>query len=376
MPAGPPFTRLVENLEATVPFVAPDALERQSGRPLRLRLGANESLFGPSPHAIAAIRQAIDQIARYADPESAELRAQLARMHGVAPQNIVICSGIDDLLGLAVRAFVDAGTVAVTSLGAYPTFNYHVYGFGGQLHRVPYREDANDLEALCDVAKGARARMVYLANPDNPTGTWDTSTALQAFIARLPFDTVLLLDEAYIEYAPSNVAPPLDVADARVIRMRTFSKAHGLAGARIGYGIAAVETIAAFDKIRHHFGVNGLAQAGALASLSDPAHIEWVVARVDEGRRDYEELARSVGLKTLRSATNFVSIDVGGPARARALLAALQERGVFVRMPTAPPLDRCIRVTVAGTEDRREFERIFRELYPAFDAPSTLMRSG
>jgi histidinol-phosphate aminotransferase len=147
--------------------------------------------------------------------------------------------------------------------------------------------------------------------------------------------------------------------------MRTFSKAHGMAGARIGYGIARVDTIAAFDKIRHHFGVNAIAQAGALASLADPIHVDQVVARVAEGRRDYERLASSLGLATLPSATNFVAIDVGSAERARSLLAALQQRGVFVRMPGAAPLDRCIRVTVAPAEDRAEFARIFRELWSA-----------
>jgi histidinol-phosphate aminotransferase len=363
--AGPPLTSLVHGLPATVPFVAPDALERQIGRPLRLRLGANESLFGTSPRAVEAMRAAIERVAYYGDPESADLRSELARIHGVTPRNIVVCSGIDDLLGLAVRAFVEPGTVTVTSFGAYPTFNYHVFGFGGQLQRVPYRKDSNDLQALAETAQRFDARVVYLANPDNPTGTWHTAHALESFIERLPSDSVLLLDEAYIEYAPEQTAPPIDVADARVIRMRTFSKAHGMAGARIGYGIAAERTIAAFDKIRHHFGVNGIAQAGALASLSDGQHIGRVISSVAEGRRDYEELARSLGLATLPSATNFVAIDVGGAARARALLSALQERGVFVRMPGAPPLDRCIRVTVAPAAARAEFAEIFRDLWSA-----------
>ncbi|MDP9002211.1 MAG: aminotransferase class I/II-fold pyridoxal phosphate-dependent enzyme [Myxococcota bacterium] len=365
MLSGPPQTRLVQGLPATVPFLAPDAIERQTGRTLRLRLGANESPFGPSPRAIDAMRAALDRIAYYGDPENAALRAELARIHGVSSQNIIVCSGIDDLLGLAVRAFIEGGVSAVTSLGAYPTFNYHVDGFGGRLHRVPYRQDANDLEALAEMAVRSGARVIYLANPDNPTATWHAAGAIQSFMGRLPANSLLLLDEAYIEYAPDGTAPEIAPDDPRVIRMRTFSKAHGMAGARIGYGIAAVDTIAAFDKIRHHFGVNSVAQAGALASLSDQEHLGRVVACVAEGRRDYEELARSLGLATLPSATNFVAIDVGGAPRARVLLAALQERGVFVRMPSVPPLDRCIRVTVGRPEERAVFAGIFRELCSA-----------
>jgi histidinol-phosphate aminotransferase len=363
MSARPPFTRLLQSLPATVPFVAPDAIERQTGRTLRLRLGANESLFGPSPRAVDAMRSALERVSYYGDPESAALREALARLHGVASHNVVVASGIDDLLGLAVRAFVEPGTVAVTSLGGYPTFNYHVVGFGGELNTVPYRDDANDLEALAAAARQSGARVVYLANPDNPTGTRHSARAIQSFIDHLPADRVLLLDEAYIEYAPEDTTPPIDPSDPRVLRMRTFSKAHGMAGARVGYGIADAHTIAAFDKIRHHFGVNAIAQAGALASLADTGHVDQVVARVAEGRRDYEGLASSLGLATLPSATNFVAIDVGTAERARSLLAAFHQRGVFVRMPGAAPLDRCIRVTVAPAEDRAEFARIFRELW-------------
>src|SRR6202011_4171320 len=173
--------------------------------------------------------------ARYGDPESAALRAELARVHGVSPGNIVVCSGIDDLIGLAVRAFIEPGTLAVTSLGGYPTFEYHVLGFGGELRRVAYRDDSNDLDGLAEAARSSGARVVYLANPDNPSGTWHRSDAIEAFVGRLAPETLLLLDEAYIEFAPAGSAPAIDVSDARVLRMRTFSKAHGLAGARIGY---------------------------------------------------------------------------------------------------------------------------------------------
>ena len=365
MPAGPPFTHLVRALPATVPFVAPDAIERQMGRALRLRLGANESLFGPSPRAVQAMRGALDRIQCYGDPESAVLRDELARIHAVTRDNVVVTSGIDDLLGLAVRAYIGPGAVAVTSLGAYPTFNFHVAGFGGELRRVPYRDDANDLSALADAVHEHGARVVYLANPDNPSGSWHDARALQAFIDRIPADVLLLLDEAYVEFAPAGTAPKVDAHDPRVLRMRTFSKAHGMAGARIGYGIGHTDAIAAFEKIRHHFGVNSVAQAGALASLADREHVESVVAAVAAGRAEYEGLARELGFPTIPSATNFVAIDVGGEKRARALLGALQERGVFVRMPGAPPLNRCIRVTVGPHEDRAEFARIFREVISA-----------
>ncbi len=158
----------------------------------------------------------------------------------------MVASGIDDLLGLAVRAFLEPGQTAVTSLGAYPTFNYHVVGFGGSLERVPYRDDRNDLDGLASAAHRVGAPLVYLANPDNPTGTYHSASALAAFLDSLPQPCLLLLDEAYADFAPDEAILPIDVEDARVLRLRTFSKAHGMAGARIGYAIGTAQTMITF----------------------------------------------------------------------------------------------------------------------------------
>jgi histidinol-phosphate aminotransferase len=241
---------------------------------------------------------------------------------------------------------------------------------------VPYRQDRNDLDALAATAHRVRARLVYLANPDNPTGTWHAARDLRTFVDRLPSDCLLLLDEAYVDFAPPDAIPAIDAADPRVLRLRTFSKAHGMAGARIGYAIGRGTIMAAFDKIRHHYGVNLIAQEGALASLADPAHIQRVVAAVAEGRREYEDLARSLGLSTLPSAANFVAIDVGEAAQARALLTSLEEHGVFVRMPSAPPLNRCIRVTVAPPAQRAAFAAILRAIWPTVRTASRRGHAG
>ena len=359
---SPPFTSIVQNLPATVPFVPPEALERQRGRPLKVRIGANESAFGISPLARQAMLEALDHLAWYNDPESYELRAELARVHRVSMDNVIVGSGIDDVLGLVAHTFIAPGEKAVTSLGAYPTFNYFVATCGGQLSTVPYSDDSNDLAALIDRAANTGARLLYLANPDNPSGTWHTNGDLQDAIAQLPPQTLLLLDEAYAEFGPANAFPKVDPNDPQVIRLRTFSKAHGMAGARIGYGITASETVAAFNKIRVQFSPNRVAQAGALASLKDQEFVKNVVKEVAIGREEYGSLARELGLAVLPSATNFVAIDMGSFERARATMEALLAQDVFVRMPGAPPLNRCIRVTVGLPAERALFAEALTEV--------------
>ncbi|HEX6543252.1 MAG TPA: aminotransferase class I/II-fold pyridoxal phosphate-dependent enzyme [Ktedonobacterales bacterium] len=363
-----PLTSLVAGLPAMIPFVAPEALQRQSGRVFRLRLGANESTFGPSPRAIEAMCAAASRVSYYADPENYDLRFALASHHGVSPGEVGVASGIDDLLGLVVRAYLGPGETAVTSLGAYPTFAYHIAGFGGHLERVPYREDRNDLDALAAAARQHRARLVYLANPDNPTGSWYAAEAIRAFLDALPDACLLLLDEAYAEFAPAGELLPVDTSDQRIIRLRTFSKAYGMAGARIGYALGTTEMMSAFERIRLHFGVNLVAQEGALAALADTGYLARIVAEVARGREEYAALGNELGLTPLPSSTNFVSLDTGSPERAKALVATLASRDVFIRMPGAPPLDRCIRVTVGTAEERAAFAEMLRTVLPTLPA--------
>jgi histidinol-phosphate aminotransferase len=244
----------------------------------------------------------------------------------------------------------------VMSPGAYPPCAFHVNGFGGKFVTPPYRDFRNDAAAVADAAQKSAARLVYLSNPDNPTGSWLSAAEQLAILDRLPRGAVLVLDEAYSDFAPADSLPAIDPEDPRVIRIRTFSKAHGMAGARIGYAIASKELIASFDKIRHHFGVSRLSQEAALASLGDQDFITTVKGLVAEGRRDYESLATTLGLRALPSATNFVAIDMGDGDRARAILARLlEEEAVFLRMPGVAPLDRLIRVTVGTAAERQGF---------------------
>jgi histidinol-phosphate aminotransferase len=363
--ARPPFTRILEALPKSVPFVAPEALERRMGHPLPVRLGANESMFGISPVAKRAMEEAVSSLYCYGDPESFDLRHAIAKRHGVPFENIAIGSGIDDLLALTVRSLIEPGQPVVTSLGGYPTFSYFAEGYGAAIHRVPYKSDRCDLEGLLVRAHETAARLVYLANPDNPSGTWHPAADVVRFSEAMPGGSTLILDEAYSDFAPREAIPELDAEHPRVIRMMTFSKVWGLAGARVGYAIAARETVEAWEKIRAHFGVNLVGQVGALASLSDPAFAEGVVASVKEGREDYVRIAREAGFRPLPSATNFVAMDVGSFDRAKSLVQKLLERDVFIRMPGAPPLNSCIRVSVGRREQRAAFEAALKSILAA-----------
>lgn len=345
-PRAPRIAALVAALPVTVPFVGPEAQERARGRPFRARLGANESMFGPSPRAITVMRAAAAENWMYADPESFDLRASLARHHGVMPSNVVVGEGIDGLLGLACKIVLDSGSVVVTSDGAYPTFNFHVAVNGGRLIKVPYRDDREDIAALLERAKAEDARILYLSNPDNPMGSWWTAGDVQRLIDGLPPGVLLLLDEAYVDTAPEGTAPAIDAANPQVLRLRTFSKAYGLAGARIGYAVGEAGFIALFEKVRNHYGINRVGQLGALAALEDQPYLASVVGEISRAREHIATIARGCGLSPLPSATNFVAIDCGGDgAFARRVLEGLLARDVFARKPAVPPLDRCIRVS-------------------------------
>ncbi len=345
---GPRYTPLVQSLPQTVPFVTPETLERQRGAAFRARLGANENGFGPSPHAIAAMAREAAEAWKYGDAECHELRMALAAHHGVPAEAVLVGEGIDGLLGNLCRLMIAPGDRVVATRGSYPTFAYHVAGFGGEMLHEPFKGDHENPQALIARAKSSDAKLVYLSNPDNPMGSWHDAATVQAMIDDVPDGCLMVLDEAYIEFAPEGTAPPLDVSDRRVIRFRTFSKAYGLAGIRCGYAIAHPDLIASFDKIRNHFGMGRVGPAGARAALADQDWLTHVQAEAATARARIGDIAIAAGLQPLPSAANFVTVDCGGDGDlARAVLAELAARDVFVRMPFTAPQDRCIRISCA-----------------------------
>ena len=351
------FTPLIETLPSTVPFVGPETIVRRTGIPLRARIGANESVFGPSPKVIAAMQAAAHESWQYGDPEVYDLRLAIANFHGIGVENVTVGEGIDGLFGLAVRLFVEAGVTVVNSHGAYPTFNFHVAGFGGRLATTPYVNDCEDPGSLLDLARRENAKLIYFANPDNPMGTCWKANVVQTMIDNVPAGSLLMLDEAYNEFAEGTL-PPLDVEDQKVLRFRTFSKAYGMAGVRVGYALGHPHVISAFDKIRNHFGVNRMGQAGAIAALADGDYLISIQRKVARAREKICAIAKANNLNPIVSSTNFVAVDCGRDgAYARKILEGLATHGIFVRMPGVAPLNRCIRISVGTDENLQALEQ-------------------
>lgn len=355
----------IRAVPATTPFVAPEELARRVGRTTLVRLGANESAFGPSPQAIEAMQAALPLVSNYGDPESVDLRTALAAKHGCKLENIVVGSGVDELLGLICRTYGALGDPALMSHGSYATFAYQAVGHGLDLITVPPFSDGGiDVEAMLARAREVQPKIAYLANPDNPSGSFIDRDAVERLRDGLPPDTLFVLDEAYADFVTAGTLVP-DGIDERTIRLRTFSKAYGMAGARIGYALASREAIATFQKIRNHFGVNRTAQIGALAALADDAFVDHVVAEVVRGRDEYHAFGARVGVRTLPSQTNFVCFEIGTRQAAEAMMHGLLERGVFVRKPGEPPINGFIRVTVGTAEERALF---YAQFTAALDA--------
>ncbi|MBK5570655.1 pyridoxal phosphate-dependent aminotransferase [Ensifer sp. SSB1] len=343
------FTPLIQSLPSTIPFVGPEAIERQRGRAIAARIGANESGFGPAASVLAAINEAAGGTWKYADPENHDLKQAISAHLGTTPANIAIGEGIDGLLGQIVRMVIEPGMPVVTSLGAYPTFNYHVVGHGGRLVTVPYTGDREDLGGLLDAVKRENAPLVYFANPDNPMGSWWPAERIVEFAQALPETTLFILDEAYCETAPADSLPAIDALIDRpnVVRTRTFSKAYGLAGSRVGYVVSTPGTAQAFDKIRNHFGMNRIGVAAAIAALADQNYLKEVTRKIAASRERIATIAVENGLTPLASATNFVAVDGGrDTVHARAIVDTLMsDHGIFIRMPGVAPLNRCIRIS-------------------------------
>jgi histidinol-phosphate aminotransferase len=336
------------------PFPSTEMIERASGRPARERLSTNENEFGPAPEVVEAIAAAAREAHRYPDCDHFDLRTEVGTALGTDPGTVRIGSGIDGLLGQICRSFLGPGRTAVTSESTYPTFAYFARAGGAALHLAPYRDARVDWQELARLAHEVHADVVYVADPDNPTGTSLPPAGVTALADALPERTLLVLDGAYAEYQRDGTPSPAEVTARRMIWLRTFSKAYALAGMRVGYAVAAPALLSGLARGAEHYVVGRVAGAAALAALRAPGHLAEVVARTEEGRAHYTERLTLLGFTVLPSSTNFVTARCAGPGAAGRLAGALAASGVYVRHLAAPGLTDCLRISVGPARQRED----------------------
>lgn len=349
-----------------------EEVERELGLSEVAKLASNENPLGPSPLALQAIREALAGLHRYPDGGCHTLRQGLSRRLGVQPEELCFGNGSNELLELIARAFLGPGDEAVMAHPAFLIYRNVCQAVGGEIREVPLKDFTHDLRGMLRAVTPA-TKLVFLGNPNNPTGTCVSPADLEDFLRELPPEVILVVDEAYREYMPRYLQPELLKhirAGRYLVSLRTFSKVYGLAGIRIGYGIAPAPLVEALDRVRQPFNVNALAQRAALAALDDTAHLEETLRITEAGRRYLEPQLKGLGLGVVQSVTNFLLVEVGeGETVAKALL----ERGVIVRAMRGYGLPNFIRITV-GTH--RENARLIQCLAEVLAGEKITRTSG
>ena len=319
-----------------------------------IKLASNENALGPSPKAIAALRKAAGELHRYPDAACRLLKARLATHLRRDPASLVIGNGSDELIVLALRAFVDPGEAVLVATPTFLIYELQAKACGAQVTTVPLRQYRYDMPAM-KAAVTPHTKLVFIANPDNPTGTYITKRALAAFLQGLPKQTLVFMDEAYYEFVTARDYPQTlaVVEEHPLIVTRSFSKAYGLAGLRVGYGVARPSIIAALEAVREPFNVNSLAQVAAAAALDDAAFLAKTRRLTSEGMQYLRRELDRLQLRYVPSVTNFLLIELG--PRAAEVAEALLRRGVIVREMSAWKLSGCLRVTVGTMPENRRF---------------------
>jgi histidinol-phosphate aminotransferase len=347
------------------PSMTPAALERRSRL---IKLDSNENPFGPSARAVEAMRSALGTANLYPDDDCSPLRSKLAAHHGLPPEQVLVTAGSTGLLSLLCQTLLAPGLNAVTSERSFIVYSMAVRAAGGNLVEAPMRDDSFDLDAIL-TAIDAKTRIVFLANPNNPTGTMLEADVVDHFLARIPGHVVVVLDEAYYEFAlhfatlrKVKYSNSLDyvLQGASVVVLRTFSKAHGLAGLRVGYGLGPAELLGYCARMRNTFSVSSVAQTAAAAALDDYLHIQRVVENNALQSRVLTQGLTELGYRVVSTAANFLFCDLSEDAAAFA--NRLQDEGVAVR-PLGPwGASNCIRVTVGAPEQNQAFLLAARRL--------------
>ena len=349
-------TRAVQGLRAYDPGHDLVAWRRRIG-PSLVELGSNENPWGASPAARAAVLDVLHALHRYPDPLGGDLKRALSQAHGVPPEALILGNGSHELLMQIAQVFAGEGDEVVASQYGFAVYALAAQAAGARLVTAPALPcDAamprgHDLGAIA-AAIGPRTKLVYLANPNNPTGTWFGLEALSGFLRRVPRGVLVVVDEAYAEFGEDGAsAVSLLAAHPQLIVTRTFSKAYALAGLRVGFALAHPDCIAVFERIRESFNVNMAGLAAAEAALADTAHLRWVLARNAEEREKLDAALTARGWFVHPSRTNFLLVEFG--ARTADIEAGLLERGIVPRPMGGYGLPECLRITVGDRDENR-----------------------
>ncbi|MCY1291779.1 Histidinol-phosphate aminotransferase [compost metagenome] len=347
----------VQKLSPYVPGKPVDELARELNLDPAgiVKLASNENPLGPSPKALAAIRAELDELTRYPDGNGFELKRKLAERCGVQASQVTLGNGSNDILDLVARAYLAPGLNAVFSEHAFAVYPIATQAVGAQGKVVPARDYGHDLEAML-AAIDEQTRVVFVANPNNPTGTWFGPQALEGFLARVPERVLVVLDEAYIEYAEGDELPDgLDYLAQypNLLVSRTFSKAYGLAGLRVGYALSSAQVADVLNRVRAPFNVNSLALAAACAALDDAEYLAESRRVNDAGMAQLEEGLRELGLRWIPSKGNFIAVDFARDAAP--INQALLQAGVIVRPVAGYGMPTFLRVSIGTQAENARF---------------------
>lgn len=351
-------------------YLPPTPVPLVDSQPRLIRLDSNENPFGPSPRALEAMRMAIANVNSYPEDDCTELRSKLAAHHGVPTEQVLVTAGSTALLALLCQTLLGPGLNAITSERSFIVYGMAVHAAGAQFIEMPMRDDAFDLAAILD-AIDEHTRLVFLANPNNPTGTLHDAGAIDRFIAEVPGHVVVVLDEAYYDYA-AHFAERRRVEYSRsldyvrrgwaVVVLRTFSKVHGLAGLRVGYGLGPADLLSYCARMRNTFSVSSVAQAAALAALNDNSHVERTVSNNADQAQVVGVGLSELGYRVVPTWANFLYCDLGEDAAGVA--ERLRGEGISVRPLGGWGAPTCMRVTIGTAAQNAAFLDAMQRIAP------------
>lgn len=358
-----PLLPALANLPVYLPGRPIDEVARELGLAADsiIKLASNENPLGPSPKAVAAMQDAARHVHLYPDGSAFHLKRRIAEQRMVNPANLILGNGSNELIEFVAHALLTPEAEVVVSQYCFAVYPIVTHLFGAKLVTVPAQNYGHDLGAMLRAIK-PQTRLMFVANPNNPTGTLASREAIIELVNRVPDHVLLVMDEAYLDFLddPVDLIPLVrDGIRPNVLLMRTFSKIYGLAGLRLGYGIGSAELIAALEKIRQPFNINSLAQAAALAAMEDRGHVRATRENNRQGLQFLETTFRRLGLEHVPSHANFVLVRVGDGS---GITQALQQRGIIVRPMGGYQLPEWIRISVGTPEENQRFVDALRAI--------------